>query len=65
MYPKGSPKYRKGSPMYPKGSPKYNLMQSKTMGKKLMKKTSPKASNRDASPRGIHFSQIWHVSYIL
>uniref|UniRef100_A0ACD5Y416 Uncharacterized protein n=1 Tax=Avena sativa TaxID=4498 RepID=A0ACD5Y416_AVESA len=35
----------------PKGSPKYNLMQSKTMGKKLMKKTSPKASNRDASPR--------------
>jgi hypothetical protein len=39
--------------MYPKGSPKFNLMQSKIVVRKVMKKPSPIASKRGTSPRGI------------
>jgi hypothetical protein len=48
------------SPRYPNGSPKFNLMQSK-MGKKVVKKPSPKASKKDTSPRGIalFFCCLW------
>jgi hypothetical protein len=53
----GADMVSKSSPKYPNGSPKFNLM----MGKKVVKKPSPKASKKDTSPRGIMGSNTWSI----